>query len=119
MGVSAAYGPIFLWLQHPSAQQYSVTRSSCNSPCRATRWELNQGWGVKDLRLCGQHMVSREVQPTQRLFQSPAGARLLVKLPQLQCFPRHEDAMILLHAFLTPSQKHFAQPAFILYKWGN
>ena len=119
MGVSAAYGPIFLWLQHPSAQQYSVTHSSCNSPCRTTHRELNQGWGAKDLRLRGRHMVPREVQHAQGPFQLLASATSLVKLPQLQCFPRHKDATILLHAFLTPSPKDFAQPSFTLYKWGN
>ena len=55
MGVSAAYGPIFLWLQHPSAQQHSVTHSSRSSPSRTTLREPNQGWGARDLRLRGRH----------------------------------------------------------------
>lgn len=74
MGVSAAYGPIFLWLQHPSAQQYSVTRSSGDSPCRTTRRELNQGRGAKDPQFRGHHTVPREVQ-----FPLLAGAVSLVK----------------------------------------
>lgn len=73
MRVSAAYGPKFLWLQHPSAQQYSGTHGSSNSSCRTTHGESNQGRGAKDLRLPGWHMVPREVQPAQVPFQFLAG----------------------------------------------
>lgn len=114
MGVSAAYGPIFLWLQHPSAQQYSVSHSSRDSPCRTTRREPQQGWGAKDLRLCGRHTVPRGAQAAQGLLPLLAGATSLAKPPQLRCFPRHKDAVILLHASLTPSPKHFAQPPLLL-----
>lgn len=41
MGASAAHEPKFLWLQHPSAQQYSYP-CSCASPCSTIRWELHQ-----------------------------------------------------------------------------
>lgn len=110
MGVSAAYGPIFLWLQHPSAQQYRVTRILCSSPCRTTRREQNRDWGAVDPLLHGQHKLCEGCSPG-RCWSSCWG----------RCQSRGVclGTGMLLNTFPVPRAKQYAQPHFSLCIRGN
>lgn len=110
MGASAAPGPGFLWLQHPSAQQYS---HPCSVLAHAAQsMGAAPGGAGKGLGLPGWHLEPRGAQPCQGLLQ------LLEELPQLPS-PEHKDAAVMLRVLLNPNPKGLTEPPLGPFARGN
>lgn len=106
MGVSAAYGPIFLWIQHPSAQQYSYPQPM-QFPMQSNPPGAEPGLGCKGPADPWMAHGTPRGPARQGLFQLLAGAMLLLKLPQLQCFPKTQGCCDAASCLSYPKSKAF------------